>query len=408
MIRISVRSEGTPPSTGSCCRKSMMGRARAHAASSMRPSIRISSPSGIRTASTDGRGDARSAPVASWAARGCEERSAAAPAAMADARRSPDEITGMNQFRAGLGNPAIRRAPMDGLSGRSDKLRPSSGPVDPCSRKSPMPVVTRCRVRPTQPPTESARREYRRKPPPTLDTGCTSVEHRRVRGVKGRSLPVLSAGFHPCLLETPMLRKSSPMLALASALVLAGCADSPVEPTLLAPDATLENRAPAPGARSIADIVTASARAEQDAEFTLLLAAILYIAETNPESGLIAGLFDKEQYTVFAPTDAAFLGLVAALGVSAETPFADIDAALGAGTVEAVVSYHVVEGRRAANSVVPRVGTRNITTLLGASFQVSPAGVITAIGNTANIGPANISASNGIIHVIDAVILPIN
>jgi len=205
-----------------------------------------------------------------------------------------------------------------------------------------------------------------------------------------------------------MLRKSSPVLALAGALLLAGCAESPVEPTLLAPEAVLENRAPAPGATSIADIVVASATAEEDAEFTLLLAAIQYIAATNPESALIAGLFDSEQYTVFAPTDAAFVDLVVALGVSAETPFADIDTALGAGTVEAVVSYHVVEGRRAANSVVPRVGTRTINTLLGASFQVNPAGVITAIGNTANIGPANISASNGIIHVIDAVILPIN
>jgi uncharacterized surface protein with fasciclin (FAS1) repeats len=205
-----------------------------------------------------------------------------------------------------------------------------------------------------------------------------------------------------------MLRKSSPVLALAGALLLAGCADSPVEPTLLAPESILENRAPAPGAQSIAELVIASATAEEDAEFTLLLAAIQYIAGTNPESVLIAGLFDSEQYTVFAPTDAAFVDLVVALGVSVDTPFADIDAALGAGTVEAVVSYHVVEGRRAANSVVPRVGTRTIDTLLGASFQVSPAGVITAIGNTANIGPANISASNGIIHVIDAVILPIN
>jgi len=39
---------------------------------------------------------------------------------------------------------------------------------------------------------------------------------------------------------------------------------------------------------------------------------------------------------------------------------------------------------------------------------VNTQGQITAIGNTANITSANISASNGIIHVIDAVILPIN
>lgn len=214
-----------------------------------------------------------------------------------------------------------------------------------------------------------------------------------------------------------MLRKSSPVLALAGALVLAGCADSPVEPTLIAPEATLENRAPAPGAQSIAEIVTAFAtdEIEADREFTLLLAAIQYIAATNPESALIAGLFDNDQYTVFAPNDAAFLGLVGAVAglldadiLAEQGPFAAIDALLGEGTVEAVVSYHVVEGRRAANSVVPRRGSRNIETLLGVNFQVSPASVITAVGNTANIIGANVSASNGIVHVIDAVILPID
>lgn len=212
-----------------------------------------------------------------------------------------------------------------------------------------------------------------------------------------------------------MFRTSSPVLALAGALVLAGCTDSPVEPTLIAPEATLENRAPAPGAQSIAEIVVASASNEAEPEFTLLLAAIQYIAATNPESALIAGLFDNDQYTVFAPNDAAFLGLVGAVAglldadvLASEGPFAAIDDLLGAGTVEAVVSYHVVEGRRAANSVVPRRGSRNISTLLGVNFQVSPSAQITAVGNTANIVAANVTASNGIVHVIDAVILPID
>lgn len=45
--------------------------------------------------------------------------------------------------------------------------------------------------------------------------------------------------------------------------------------------------------------------------------------------------------------------------------------------------------------------------LLGETFTVYPSGEISAIGNTAVIETPNISASNGIIHVIDAVILPI-
>ena len=77
--------------------------------------------------------------------------------------------------------------------------------------------------------------------------------------------------------------------------------------------------------------------------------------------------------------------------------------------MEAVVSYHVTDGRRAANSVVPRNGFRTIETLLpGATFDVDSEGQIFAVGNTATIALPNVSASNGIIHAIDAVILPVD
>jgi uncharacterized surface protein with fasciclin (FAS1) repeats len=92
-----------------------------------------------------------------------------------------------------------------------------------------------------------------------------------------------------------------------------------------------------------------------------------------------------------------------------EGAFAVIDYLLGENTVSDVLIYHVTEGRRTANSVVPRNArqTRTIQTLLGASFSVNSSLEITAIGNTANIIAADNSASNSIIHVIDIVILPI-
>lgn len=171
----------------------------------------------------------------------------------------------------------------------------------------------------------------------------------------------------------------------------------------------------APGDQSIAEIVIDAASADP-AEFSLLLEAIGYIAETNPDSALVGKLFDDDQYTVFAPTDQAFLSLVGAVAglldqdvLNDEGPFAAIDALLGDGTIEAVVSYHVTSGRRASNSVVPPRRERTITTLLdGATFGVSAGAVITATGSSALIGSANISASNGVIHVIDAVLLPID
>ncbi|MGC9353402.1 MAG: fasciclin domain-containing protein [Mariniphaga sp.] len=163
-----------------------------------------------------------------------------------------------------------------------------------------------------------------------------------------------------------------------------------------------KGKAVKPASETIAEIVVASTEAEP-AEFTLLLAALEYAGLT----GVFAG---GEQYTVFAPTDEAFVNLVTFLGVQdAPNPFVAIDAALGENTVKNVLLYHVTEGRRAANSVVPPVKDRTITTLLeGATFAVSKDGVIfDTFGQEATILKANISASNGIIHVINTVILPL-
>lgn len=150
--------------------------------------------------------------------------------------------------------------------------------------------------------------------------------------------------------------------------------------------------APAPGDDPIAAIAI-------DAGFNELVNALLYVDEE-----LDAGLVDlfmngTDQYTVFAPTDAAFEELYETLdekGISVSPEL-----------VLNVLLYHVTDGRRAANSVVPPKNYRTIETLLGESFTVNPEKEITAIGNTANIVVPDISASNGIIHVIDAVLLPI-
>ena len=162
------------------------------------------------------------------------------------------------------------------------------------------------------------------------------------------------------------------------------------------------------GPMTIAEIVLAANEAEEP-QFTLLLAALEYTGLT----GVFAG---TDQYTVFAPTDQAFIDLVVALEVDPNDPFTAIDAALGEGTVANVLLYHVAEGRRAANSVLPKKDgqMKEITTLLGQTFDVDNYGTIyTASDGMSSIvteGGAgatfNISASNGIVHVISAVMLP--
>ncbi|AVR44329.1 hypothetical protein C7S20_03120 [Christiangramia fulva] len=156
-----------------------------------------------------------------------------------------------------------------------------------------------------------------------------------------------------------------------------------------------DSKAPAPkkGEDPIAQI------AIDNGGFTQLVDALKYVDEE-----LNAGLVDlflngTDQYTVFAPTDEAFAKLYEALNISSIRE-------LPADLVLNVLLYHVTDGRRASNSVVPKKNMRYIDTLLGESFSVDSNAKITAIGNTATIIAADISASNGIIHVIDTVLLP--
>lgn len=203
---------------------------------------------------------------------------------------------------------------------------------------------------------------------------------------------------------------------LASLLIFSACSDGTVSSseadlTIEEFNSEAEKRAPSPGNQTIADIVVESASGDE-AEFTLLLTALEYTGLTGVFTG-------GDQYTVFAPVDQAFLNLVDALSedldpdvLENEGPFAAIDDLLGEGTVANVLLYHVTEGRRAENSVVPknmRAKDRKINTLLdGASFYVAFGGTISDIaGQEVTITAADISASNGIIHVIDTVLLPL-
>jgi len=200
-----------------------------------------------------------------------------------------------------------------------------------------------------------------------------------------------------------MKRIALPALVLAGTFVLGACTEAPMDPVpaSFSVEAPSENRssaavrgAPAPGSQSIAEIAI-------DAGFSELVGALVYV-----DAELGAGLVDlflngRDQYTVFAPTNDAFEGLYSFLGID---EISDLPPEL----VLDVLLYHVVEGRRAANSVVPPVRTRTITTLLGATFTVDATGTITDLfGQEASILAPNISASNGIIHVIDTVILPL-
>ncbi|QCO66687.1 fasciclin domain-containing protein [Luteimonas yindakuii] len=141
----------------------------------------------------------------------------------------------------------------------------------------------------------------------------------------------------------------------------------------------------APATRASADIVDTAVAAGQ---FKTLAAALT-------AAGLVDTLKGAGPFTVFAPTDAAF-------------------AALPAGTVDnllkpenkdqlvALLTYHVVQGRVPA----ARVATMDsATTVNGAPVGIRANAGKVMVGN-ANVVTADVMASNGVIHVIDKVLMP--
>lgn len=124
-------------------------------------------------------------------------------------------------------------------------------------------------------------------------------------------------------------------------------------------------------------------------QFDTLIAAVL---AANPV--VLKTLSGNGQFTVFAPTDDAF----AALGLD-EDNIGDLDQ----GVLTQILLYHVVNGRRYADDIV---SSQRIRTLQrGFLFQDS--GVLTDnLGRTANIIVTDVPAANGVIHAIDAVVLP--
>jgi uncharacterized surface protein with fasciclin (FAS1) repeats len=180
--------------------------------------------------------------------------------------------------------------------------------------------------------------------------------------------------------------------------------------TIAAP-AALAKGDKAPGEATIYDIVETFANGATP-EFTYLKAAL-------DATGLDAALdMEGVQYTVFAPTDAAFEKvadeLLAEAGLGDGTVPTLLGYLLATDLADDVLLYHVADGRRFSNSVVNRNNDKEIETLLGASLWSTPAAeLVDAAPSTSDaqiLAPslANISASNGVIHVIDNVLVPLD
>ena len=115
------------------------------------------------------------------------------------------------------------------------------------------------------------------------------------------------------------------------------------------------------------------------------------LAAALTAAGLVDTLKGKGPFTVFAPTDDAF----------AKIPKADLDALLkDKAKLTAVLTYHVVAGKVMAVDVKDGM----VKTVQGSDLMVSTMGGVKV--NNANVVKTDIVADNGVIHVIDRVIMP--
>jgi transforming growth factor-beta-induced protein len=154
---------------------------------------------------------------------------------------------------------------------------------------------------------------------------------------------------------------------------------------------------------TLAEIVVESASADE-AEFSILLAAVQAADPAVLEALSADDTSDEAQLTVFAPTDAAFEAALEALEITAEDLLASED-------LTDILLYHVVPGRVMAEDVVTLLedeendGEFEVEALNGKFATVS-----TEMDNIyiddAQIVATDIEAKNGVVHVIDSVILP--
>jgi len=124
-------------------------------------------------------------------------------------------------------------------------------------------------------------------------------------------------------------------------------------------------------------------------------------------AGLVETLSSPGPFTVFAPTNAAFAKLPAG---TVETLVQPENKA----TLTTILTYHVVAGRLTAADIVAKAmangGKAVLTTVQGKTLTVSKGHhgwmITDAKGGTSNITIADVLQSNGVIHVIDTVLMP--
>jgi uncharacterized surface protein with fasciclin (FAS1) repeats len=195
-------------------------------------------------------------------------------------------------------------------------------------------------------------------------------------------------------METVMSKRFA-LLATAAALAFAVAAPAPSVYAQMAEKTVTVGGAPMYPSKNIIQ------NAVNSKDHTTLVAAV-------KAAGLVDTLSGPGPFTVFAPTNAAF----------AKLPAGTVDNLLkpeNKATLVKILTYHVVPGRMTAVSLMKAVkdgeGEAHLKTVAGEDLVVKQAGpgkltITDAKGDVAMVTIADVLQSNGVIHVIDTVLLP--
>lgn len=143
----------------------------------------------------------------------------------------------------------------------------------------------------------------------------------------------------------------------------------------------------------VAAPVPASAQGKDIVETAVAAGSFKTLATALEKTGLVATLKGTGPFTVFAPTDEAF----------AKLPAGTLDKLLAnPEQLKAILLYHVVSGDVPSSAAAKLTSAKTVN---GAEIKIAPMGNTLMI-NDAHVAKADVKASNGVIHVIDKVILP--
>jgi uncharacterized surface protein with fasciclin (FAS1) repeats len=188
-------------------------------------------------------------------------------------------------------------------------------------------------------------------------------------------------------------------LAVLSAVALSACMSNPsmashADTAMAMPTNPIVGGAPMYASKDIID------NAVNSKDHTTLVAAV-------KAAGLVETLKGAGPFTVFAPTNAAFAAL----------PAGTVDTLLkpeNKATLSKILTYHVVSGRLDSAALAERIraggGSAALTTVQGEPLKVGMRGDLVVLtdtkGNTSTVTTADVNQKNGVIHVVDSVLMP--